>query len=190
MSVTLSTRMKKSGVGTLTVLALGFSLLACDSDEDGEDLRATAKIQPTGAADSLGQALAPAIGGTLTFKPEGAGLRVSGHLTGLPAGAHGFHVHALGNCADTGKAAGPHFDPDSAKHHAHPDTAHRHAGDMGNITANGASEAHVDTFIAGLMLEGAKSVKGKAVIVHAKRDDGMTQPTGDSGARIGCGIIE
>ena len=112
--------------------------------------------------------------------------RVSG-LT--PNQAHGFHVHEKGDCsAPDATSAGGHFNPGGAPHGAPP--ARHHAGDMPSLMADAQGNAQASFTIDGnLAGDAASAFVGKAVIVHAMPDDYTTQPTGNSGARIACGVI-
>jgi superoxide dismutase, Cu-Zn family len=115
---------------------------------------------------------------------------VSGRITGLSPGPHGFHIHEKGNCtAPDGSSAGPHFNPGTMKHGG-PATDVRHGGDLGNITADAGGVAEFTIAVAGISL-GAEptSVIGRSIIVHAKPDDLKTDPSGSSGARLACGLI-
>jgi len=130
--------------------------------------------------------------GTVLFTQEADGVKVVAHLTGLAPGKHGFHIHEYGDCSDMAKAdsAGGHYDPEGTHHHALPEKggAH-HAGDMGNISANGRGEATLETTLTGVTIAGDKDpILGRSVIVHEKPDTGA-QPTGDAGGRLGCGVI-
>ena len=139
--------------------------------------------------------------GEVRFQPEAGGVRVVADLTGLAGGVHGFHVHENGDCdaADTdndgteeaGGAAGGHHNPGDDPHGAPTDPpGEHHIGDMGNITADASGAARLDTTFSFLTLSGPESVVGKALIVHGGRDDLTSQPSGDAGARVGCGLIE
>ena len=110
----------------------------------------------------------------------------------VPAGKHGIHIHAEGNCADAGNAAGGHFNPEGVDHGFLPKDGHAkaHVGDMGNIEVDETGLGQLQVFLPGVNIsEGDFNVMGKAIIVHAKEDD-FGQPTGNAGGRIGCGIIE
>ncbi|MEX2124077.1 MAG: superoxide dismutase family protein [Woeseia sp.] len=107
-------------------------------------------------------------------------------------GAHGLHIHAMGDCsAPDASSAGDHFNPHDDPHGSPRDLddAH-HVGDLGNITTNEAGEAEVSIEDTEMKLSGAESVIGKALIVHSGQDDFETQPSGDSGSPVGCGEIE
>ncbi len=130
-----------------------------------------------------------AVMGRVTFEVVKGGIRVSGHLSGLTPGKHGFHVHEYGDCsADDGTSTGGHFNP-TAMPHGGRLSAKRHVGDLGNIDAdqNGVADfSFVDSIIS---LSGRNSIIGRGIIVHEKEDDLMSQPTGAAGARVACGVI-
>jgi len=130
--------------------------------------------------------------GTVTFTDAGQGnVDVQIDLTGVPPGAHGFHVHEKGDCGNNGLSAGGHFNPTGMIHGA-PDALSHHAGDLGNVTAdaNGEVHTHLTTHSISLTPGSSTNPVGHAVILHEKADDLMTQPTGNAGARIACGVIE
>ena len=117
-------------------------------------------------------------------------VEVKADLTGVPPGTHGFHLHDKGACGDNGNAAGGHFNPTGAPHGA-PDAAAHHAGDFGNVTADAKGEVHTTFTTRSITVtEGPVSVANHAVILHANADDLTTQPTGNAGARIACGVVE
>jgi len=135
------------------------------------------------------------LSGTVTFAPSDLGVQVTYMLDGLAEGVYGFHVHENGSCANgedgtAGGAAGGHFNPDSTKHGApNLPAGQRHLGDLGNIHAlsDGRILGSFNESIASL--DGPESIIGKALIIHANEDDFTTQPTGNAGPRIGCGVI-
>ncbi|HLU77105.1 MAG TPA: superoxide dismutase family protein [Burkholderiales bacterium] len=130
--------------------------------------------------------------GTVNFAQYRDKVRVSGKITGLvPNSQHGFHVHEKGDCsAPDATSAGGHFNPLN-KAHGHAVPGGRHAGDMPNLRADGAGQATFSFDLSGMSVnEGETNVVGRSVIVHAKPDDYRTQPTGDAGARLACGVIE
>lgn len=127
--------------------------------------------------------------GCVKFTRETEGVRVEADLAGLAPGRHGFHIHEFGDCsAPDATSAGGHWNPADAPHGA--PTAHeRHAGDLGNLEAGPDGRARlvwVDTMIR---LDGPNSIVGRAVIVHAGADDLSTQPTGNAGGRVACGVV-
>lgn len=133
--------------------------------------------------------------GTVTVTQEGTGVRVVAEFSGVDTdGDHAFHVHENGQCdhdAAGGKhftAAGGHFNPAGVEHACPPSTP-RHAGDLGNVRiTNGSGRLEIST--TDLSLSGNNSVVGKAFILHAKNDDCQTQPTGNAGDRLACGVVE
>jgi superoxide dismutase, Cu-Zn family len=128
--------------------------------------------------------------GTVEFVPTPTGVRVHARLTGLAPGAHGIHVHEVGNCTDPGETAGGHFSPQDNPHGSPlASPARRHAGDLGNIVANETGDAQLMMEVAGLEVEGARGVVGLSVVLHGGEDDFETQPDGDAGDPIACGVI-
>lgn len=147
----------------------------------------------SGGGASAEARLAPTRGfnatGTVTFTQAGGGVRVMANVSGLTPGAHGFHIHEKGDCgAPDGTSAGGHFNPDG-KPHGHPHMGPHHAGDMPMLEADAHGTARLSANLAGVALEGPGGIVGKGVIVHAAPDDFKTQPTGNSGARMACGVI-
>jgi Cu-Zn family superoxide dismutase len=128
--------------------------------------------------------------GTVKFVELGGTTRVAVRLSGVPAGTHGFHLHDKGDCGDPEFAnAGGHFNPTAAPH-AGPHATPRHAGDLGNVEAgaDGTVSIEVESNLL-TVAPGPNSVVGRAVVLHEKADDLTTQPTGNAGARIACGVI-
>jgi Cu-Zn family superoxide dismutase len=128
--------------------------------------------------------------GTVTFTQEGDSVRVVADFAGVDKpGKHGFHVHENGQCEHTDhfKSAGGHFNPANVEH-ACPPTDPRHAGDLGNLEVKGGT-GHLEITSNALSLSGPNSVVGKALILHAGEDDCKTQPTGNSGDRLACGVV-
>lgn len=130
------------------------------------------------------------VAGTIFFTQQGSGLRVVARVSGLkPNQEHGFHVHETGDCsAPDATSAGGHFNPTGQPHGSQ--AMPHHGGDMPSLKADAMGNAEATFTVEGVTLAGATDgVVGKAVIVHAKADDYKTQPTGDSGGRIACGVI-
>ena len=143
---------------------------------------ATAKMQ--------GTAKFKKVTGTVEFKEVPDGVEVTANLEGLKKGDHGFHIHEKGDCsAPDASSAGGHFNPSKHKHGA-PDAAEHHEGDLGNLTADKDGKASKTFTMKGITLgEGDTSIVGKGFIVHEKADDMKTQPTGNAGGRVACGVI-
>jgi Cu-Zn family superoxide dismutase len=142
--------------------------------------RAVAALNPTRDSGARG---------TVTFTRVAGGVRVVARIEGLAPGLHGFHVHEFGDCsASDGASAGAHFNPGGSPH-AGPADAARHTGDLGNVEADAQGVASVDYVDAKASFEGEHSILGRGVIVHAAPDDLKTQPTGNAGGRLACGVI-
>jgi len=150
---------------------------------------------PAAAPRSIEVALEAKSGSKLAGKAvltetEG-GVHVVLSVTGLDAGDHGAHVHEKGDCSSPdGKSAGGHFNPQS-KDHGLPGADKRHLGDLGNIVIGKDGKGSLDITAPGANLKDGDpmSFTGRAIIVHAKKDDGG-QPTGNAGDRVGCGVIK
>ncbi len=127
--------------------------------------------------------------GTVTFTKTAEGMKVVADVTGLTPGKHGFHIHEYGDCSSAdGKAAGGHFNPSNNPHAGH-DAAQRHEGDMGNLEADASGKAHLELTDSMMTMTGEKAIIGRGVIVHEKEDDLKSQPVGNAGGRVACGVI-
>lgn len=191
---------KRSRHAILTLLIAGALVIggcaeteeAPETAEPGETPGATpsmqaavAELEPTEGNETTGR---------VTFQPadEGEGLHVIAEVRNLSEGEHGFHVHENGDCsAPDASSAGGHYAPNDNPHGAPDDPwSEHHTGDMGNITADGDGVASLDETFDFLSLEGDTSIVGKAVIVHQGEDDLTSQPSGDAGDRLACGVVE
>ena len=144
---------------------------------------------PTKAIVTIHPAGKSKVHGIITFTQKDGYIEIAGEVTGLTPGLHGFHVHEFGDCSmPDALCAGGHFNPTGAPHGA-PDSAKRHVGDLGNIKAGDDGKAVVSMKDKVIALHGTNSIIGRGIIIHAKADDLKTQPTGDAGARVGCGVI-
>ena len=167
----------------LVAVAVAAALAAgCQSTPD-DGLRASAALQSTKGSKTFGEA---------TFEEVGDGkVRVIVFAQGLrPDQEHGFHIHEAGDCSSgDGMSAKGHFNPTS-KPHGHPSSAERHAGDLPSLKADKGGRAKLDVTVDGITLRpGATSIIGRGLILHADPDDYKTQPTGNAGARLACGVI-
>jgi superoxide dismutase, Cu-Zn family len=161
-------------LGALTFL-LGICLISAQ-----EPTKAIAVLHPTAGNT---------VAGLVTFTKSGDEIKVVADIIGLAPGKHGFHIHEFGDCSSSdGNSAGGHFNP-AHKAHGAPDASDRHAGDLGNIDADASGKAHLEWSDKVMKLSGADSIVGHAVIVHEKADDLKTQPTGNAGGRLACGVI-
>ena len=195
--------LRSNGIA-LPILGLSLLLLpACETGNQADQMETDTAMTDAGTglgvgADTLDVAYAelqPTEGnevhGTVTFTQAPQGVRISASIMGLSPGQHGFHVHETGDCsAPDASSAGGHFAPQDEPHGAPTDPAgQRHAGDMGNIEADDSGNATYERVDEVMSLSGANSIIGKAVIVHANPDDLESQPSGDAGARLACGVI-
>jgi len=144
------------------------------------------------AEANLAPASASIVSGRLALVPEAGGVHITGMIGGLqPLQQPAFHVHERGDCsAVDASSAGNHFNPTQQPHGA-PGSAGRHLGDMPNLRADARGRANVDVHLSGVTLGGgaANDIAGRALIVHAQPDDYRSQPAGNAGVRIACGII-
>ncbi|MCE1241825.1 superoxide dismutase family protein [Oryzomicrobium sp.] len=151
---------------------------------------ACASTPPDGGARAALEARSGSnVAGEVLFSPIPGGLRVEVRATGLTPGEHGFHVHEVGDCStpDAMSAKG-HFNP-TGKPHGHYGMGEYHVGDIPNLVADGNGVVRQRMDIMGIALDGPNSVLGRAVIIHADADDYKTQPAGNSGKRVACGVI-
>ena len=157
-------------------------LLAACETMPVEPPRATAQLQPTKGSKTFGEA---------TFEEAGGKVHVVIYVQGLkPGQEHGLHIHEIGDCSSgDGMGTKGHFNP-LGKPHAHYGSAERHAGDLPSLKAGKDGRAKVDAELDIITVApGPASIVGRGLIVHADADDYKTQPTGNAGARIACGVI-
>lgn len=142
---------------------------------------ATASLAPTSGSTAAG---------TVNFQQLADGsVEVTLALTGVPPGVHGFHIHEKGDCGDNGNAAGGHYNPAGTAHGA-PNSDPHHAGDFGNVTADANGNVSTKFTTRSITVEdGPMTAVGHAVILHANPDDLQSQPSGNAGARIACGVV-
>jgi Cu-Zn family superoxide dismutase len=129
--------------------------------------------------------------GEITLEQTAQGVLVRGTLSNLPPGQHAFHIHETGKCeAPDFKTAGGHFNP-GKKAHGMMSPKGKHQGDLPNLYVDQTGTVKFDTFAqSGLTVKSLLDKDGSAVVVHAKEDDYFTDPTGDAGGRIACGVVE
>ena len=157
---------------------------------------ATPKDHPMGmmagrmAVATLSPTQGNTVSGLVMFHEMDGHLMVHAQLSGLkPGGEQGFHVHETGSCASTdGSSAGGHFNPGGQVHG--PQNAAHHAGDLPALKADALGRVDQKFMLDGPTVAGGPNgVVGRSLIVHAQADDYSTQPTGNSGARVACGVI-
>ncbi|MCX8004577.1 MAG: superoxide dismutase family protein [Burkholderiaceae bacterium] len=146
---------------------------------------------PTAAVAELMPTEGNFVAGSARFEEHGGKVVITAEIRGLPPGGeHGFHVHEKGDCSSPdAMSAGGHFNP-GGKPHAHYGQAERHAGDMPNLLADadGVAKFRFETTVL-TVRPGPASVIGRALVVHRDPDDYKSQPAGNSGPRIACGVI-
>ena len=174
-----------AGYASFAALALS----ACQSlSDEKKPVIALAEMMPTAAAAAAN--LKPT--GTVTLTQIGTNrVLIKAEISGLkPYSEHGFHVHAVPDCSGDGLRTGGHFNPDG---NPHGDPSHilRHAGAMFNIKTDGAgvgtTRQEVDTI---MLTPGKYSIIGMPLITHRDPDDYVSQPLGNAGPRVSCGIIK
>ncbi|CAH1122221.1 unnamed protein product [Ceutorhynchus assimilis] len=147
--------------------------------------KAAVRISPDGAFKASG---------TVYFTEVAGGIQITGNLTGLEPGLHGFHVHAIGDITRGCASAGPHFNPQNVTHGGR-NASVRHVGDLGNVEADVNGIAIFEFVDSVISLDGTNNIIGRAVVVHQDADDlGLgdksdSLTTGHAGARLGCGVI-
>ena len=163
--------------------ALGASvvLLTACAQLGGQGPGATATLQPRSGS---------AVSGTASFTQSGGQVLVRLEASGLaPGQEHGLHIHEKGDCsAPDGMSAGGHFNPGGKPHG--PQDGEHHGGDLPALKADANGRAVASFSVAGVTVApGPTSIAGRALVVHKDPDDYKTQPTGNSGARVACGVI-
>ena len=195
--------MWKRSVLASAAMVCAITLAACNREAEEpavlDDPMATATAQPTAAPEptpteevAAAQLSGPGgVTGVVNFTAMADGVHMVARVEGATPGRHGFHLHMNGACDPPSfESAGDHFNPTSAPHGA-PDAAQRHAGDFGNIEVGADGTGNLDLHVTGVTIaEGASSIVGKAVLLHGGADDLTTQPSGNSGPRIACGVVE
>lgn len=146
-------------------------------DDRGDGARAELR-------DASGRIVARAM-----MREDQGGLRVVVDASGVSAGVHGVHIHAVGRCDPPGfESAGPHWNPTGREHgRANPQGAH--LGDLPNLTVGSDGRGRLDFTVPSAELRGALDGDGAAIVIHATADDNRTDPSGNSGARIACGVL-
>ena len=193
---------------SLLCLATVLALSACKPQEPAEPAAAPEAAAPAETAPAAEAPAAPAstvtatlsptqgnsVSGEVSFNTVDGKVHVSGKIAGLkPDSEHGFHIHEKGDCsAPDGSSAGGHFNPAQSEHGSVSADPH-HGGDMPNLKADASGNAVVDADVSSNVNIGkgdAFDITGHAVIVHADPDDYTTQPTGNAGGRLACGVIK
>ena len=173
-----------AGIDTIkriAALAAAGSLLTACAGMEAAGPKASATLEPRSGSS---------VSGTVDFQAVGQKLRVEARVAGLTPGQHGFHVHEAGECSapDASSAKG-HFNP-AGRPHGHHGGNDRHAGDMPNLVADASGKATLSAEVDMLSLtQGPGGILQRSVVVHADPDDYRSQPAGNSGKRVACGVI-
>jgi Cu-Zn family superoxide dismutase len=165
----------------IAVTAATILLAACQTTPEAPSI-ASAGLNPTKGNKTIGEA---------TFEQAGDKVKVVIFVQGLkPGQEHGLHIHEKGDCSSgDGMSAGGHFNP-HGKPHGNPGGKERHAGDLPSLKAGKDGRANIQVEVDMISVTaGPGGIVGRAVIVHADPDDFKTQPTGNAGARLACGVI-
>ena len=161
-------------------VCLAIPLAACTT-APADSPRAVAELKPASGSSARG---------TAWFTQEDDHVVVHIQASGLaPSREHGFHVHEKGDCSSPdASSAGAHFNPTDMPHG--PPGSEHHAGDLPSLKADAAGKVSTTFDVKGVLLgTGATDLMGKALVIHADPDDYATQPAGNSGKRVACGVI-
>jgi superoxide dismutase, Cu-Zn family len=178
-----------------TILSVCLWAAGCKNDKDEHAAHhkmsdknmnmASANIEPTKGNTARG---------TVVFHQMGEKVHVMADISGLsPNQKHAIHIHEGTECGEDGMKAGGHYNPENHPHGLPTSSADkRHAGDLGNLQADGSGKAHLELTVDNISISGSKNpIVGRTVIVHSKDDEGeRSQPVGNAGGRIGCGVIK
>lgn len=161
------------------VLALGLAVAGC--------VPMAAPDVPVSTANLVSGS--GAVLGTVRVFSEPSGVMLRIDAAGLPAGQHGVHVHAVGRCDAPGfTSAGPHWNPTTRKHgHRNPDGFHM--GDLGNLGVGADGKLVAGLLVPQANIDAVRDADGAALVLHAKADDEVTDPSGNSGDRIACAVL-
>ncbi|WP_156678855.1 superoxide dismutase family protein [Sphingomonas profundi] len=178
---------------TLTLCLLGTTVALAACSMDGKGMRSagsTAMAAPPASATLTNEA--GMVMGTATFTPVKDGVRLVVEGKGLTPGAHGLHIHTVGRCEAPGfTSAGPHWNPTNMKH-GKDAPGGPHMGDVPNLIAGADGTGRLEATLPGTLTGGATPLidaDGAAIVIHAAADDYTTDPSGNSGGRIACGVI-
>ena len=191
---------KAALVVSMAMLGLALGLSGCENMKMGDSNEEMHMKMWSGVTHAVA-VLVPTTGnnvtGTIMFEQGPNGVHITGKVMGLSPGKHGFHIHEFGDVtAGNGSSAGGHYNPEDGGHmHAGLDDPMRHAGDLGNITADASGTAPVDVTDPGISIAGMKNpIIGRGIVVHANEDDLKSQSPpaaspGNAGARVAVGVI-
>ncbi len=166
---------------------IGIALMAVAASGCAED--AARRGQARGAALATVADASGKVIGTATARAEKTGLRITVSAATLAPGQHGVHIHAVGRCdAPAFMTAGGHWNPSGAQHGAR-NPAGPHEGDLPNMIVGKDGRGTLGAIIPGATIEGLLDADGSVLVIHAAVDDLVTDPSGNSGARVACGVF-
>jgi Cu-Zn family superoxide dismutase len=169
-------------ISSLLLLACGGHGKPPASPDEPSHVQGVAVLESRSGSNVTGEA---------RFTDKGTDVELTITVAGAEPGLHGVHIHEKGDCSSPdAKSAGDHYNPTSMEHGAPGDMPH-HAGDMGNLEVGADGTGTATITLPGVTLTpGDHSLAGRAIVVHAKEDDFRTQPSGNSGDRVACGVIK
>jgi superoxide dismutase, Cu-Zn family len=162
--------------------------MSTDAGMDGGSAAAPSGPAPSVATATLEARSGSKITGNARVTPTASGVAVLVEVQNATPGPHGVHIHEKGDCSDpAATSAGGHFNPKAAAHHGGSGSAVRHGGDLGNVNVDSNGRGLLIIAVGDMTMS---NVVGKAVVVHEKQDDLQSDPAGNSGARIACGVLQ
>lgn len=168
----------------LILISIMTSMTACSTVQTAE----TIAVSEVASANMMRADGTTAGVATLSQRSDGLWLSVAADAVG--PGTYGMHIHAVGRCdGPTFETAGPHWNP-AMKQHGRDNPMGSHAGDMPNVTANADGKLAIETKLLGAMVSEVLDGDGASVVIHAKADDYKTDPSGNSGTRVICGVFK
>ena len=184
--------MSDAGAGMMAMdagmMGADAGFMSTDAGMDGGSAAAPSGPAPSAATATLEARSGSKITGNARVTPTASGVAVLVEVQNATPGPHGVHIHEKGDCSDpAATSAGGHFNPKAAAHHGGSGSAVRHGGDLGNMNVDSNGRGLLIIAVGDLTMS---NVVGKAVVVHEKQDDLQSDPAGNSGPRIACGVLQ
>ena len=179
-------KVNKLIIGVISLAVWVLMASGCGNPDNAMTEKTSGITEAITVVHSVGES---GVNGTIHFSKQANGIKIVADINGLTPGKHGFHIHQFGDCsAADATSTGGHFNPEGKQHGA-PTDMDRHVGDLGNLVADDMGHAHYERIDGSISFDGSHSIIGRAVIIHQGEDDFTTQPTGNAGARVACGVI-